>query len=318
MATNSTSPFVPSAELTAIAIAYRNKAYTLIADAVMPRVNPKLTKKEFTYLAYNLADGFTVPDLAVGRLGVAGNVGTLAEEKTGKVEDYALNYPLAQDDIDQAKGGNTNPLGFATEFTTNLVNLGREIRVARKTFNADSYAAANVQTLAGQDQFNDTVNSDPVAVIVEMLDTPVIRPNRLVFGKKSWSTVRRHPKLLKAIFPNGNGAGMATREQVAELFEVNEILVGESYVNAAQKGQAANLQRVWGNHIAGHFIDPTTNNMGGVTWGMTLQYGERVAGTMVDGDIGARGGLKARVIDSVCELVAAPDVGFLIANAIAG
>lgn len=315
---NSTSPFAPSAELTAIAIAYRNPAYTLIADQVMPRVNPKLTKKEFTYLVYNLADGYTVPDLSVGRLGTPGNASTMATELPGKVEDFALDYPVPQDDIDQAKGTRTNPLGFATEFTTNLVNLGREMRVAAKTFSAASYAAGNVETLAGTDQFNDLVNSDPVEVVLDMLGRPVMRPNRLTFGQSVWSVFRRHPALMKAIFPNGNGAGMATREQVAELFEVKEVLVGESFVNASRKGQAANLQRVWGNHIAGHFIDPTANNQQGVTWGMTLQYGDRSAGTVQDGSIGARGGQRARVIDSVAELVTAPEVGFLIQNAIAG
>lgn len=312
-----TSPFVPSPTLTAIAIAYRNPAYALIGEKVMPRANPVLGTKEFRYRVYNLADGYTVPDTAVGRTGRPAEVSTQAVEMPGMCEDHGLDYPLPQDDITQAKGSNTDPRGFATEFTANLVNLGREIRVAAKTFSANSYGAASVQTLSGTDQFNDAA-SDPVAIITEMLDTPLLRPNRLVFGKAVWGVLRRHPKLLKAIFPSGNGEGMATRQQVADLFEVGEVLVGESFVNANRKGQAANFQRVWGNHIAGHFIDPTANNQAGVTWGLTMQYGQKVAGTSVDGSIGARGGERVRVVDTVAELVVAPDAGFLIQNAISG
>lgn len=318
MGTNTTSPFVASAELTAIAIAYRNPAYKLIADLVMPRVTPVLTKKEFTYIVYDLAAGYTVPDLAVGRTGRPAEVSTQGVEMPGLCEDYGADFPVPQDDINQAKGSATNPLGFAVEHLTNLVQLGREMRVAAKTFNPSSYATANVQTLAGTDRFSDQVNSDPVGVISEMLDTPLLRPNCLTFGKAVWGIVRRHPKMVKAIFPNGNGEGAATRQQVADFFEVNDIRVGESMVNAARKGQAMSPQEVWGNHIAGHFIDPSASNKAGVTWGMTLQYGQRVAGSSADGSIGIRGGQRARVADTVCELVVSPDAGFLIQNAIAG
>lgn len=313
---SNTSPFVPSPTLTAIALAYRNPAYALIAEKVLPRASQVLPTKAFTYKKYNLADGFTVPDTAVGRTGRPAEVSTSATEAAAVCEDHGLDHPVAQDDINQAKGSNTNPLGFATEFTTNLVQLAREIRVAGLTFAASSYAAANVDTLSGTDQFSHA-DSDPVAVLTEMLDTPLIRPNRLVFGKSVWAITRRHPKVMKAIFPNGNGEGMATRQQVADLFEVQEIMVGESYVNGNRKGQAAALQRVWGGHVAGHFIDPTASNQGGLTWGLTMQYGQKEAGTTADGNIGARGGQRVRVIDTVCELVLSPDAGFLIQNAIA-
>ena len=311
----STSPFIVVPTLTSIAIAYRNPAYTLIGERVMPRVSPVLTTQEFTYKEYDLAAGYTVPDTAVGRTGRPAEVSTKAEERAGKCEDHGLDFPVPQPDIDQAKGTNTNPLGVAAEHTTNLVQLAREIRVAAKTFNAASYAATNVQALAGTDQFSDPA-SDPVAILTEMLDTPLLRPNRLVFGKSAWGKLRAHPKLVKAVYPSGNGEGMATRQQVADLFEVQEILVGESFVNGNRKGQAAAMQRVWGGHIAGHFIDPTASNQAGVTWGLTMQYGQKVAGTQADGGIGAWGGQRVRVIDSVCELVVSKDAGFLIQNAV--
>ncbi len=311
----STSPFVVVPTLTAIAIAYRNSAYTLIAEKVMPRVSPVLTTKEFTYKEYDLAAGYTVPDTAVGRTGRPAEVDIKAEDRTGTCEDHGLDHPVPQPDIDQAKGTNTNPLGVAAENVTNLVQLAREIRVAGITFNPSSYAASSVQTLVGTDQFSDP-DSDAVAILTEMLDTPLLRPNCLTMGKIVWSKLRVHPKVVKGVFPNGTGGGMVTRQQFADLFEVQEIRVGESFVNGNRKGQAAAMKRVWGGHLAGHFIDPTASNKAGVTWGLTMQYGQKVAGTQADGGIGAWGGQRVRVIDSVCELVVSKDAGFLIQNAV--
>lgn len=313
----STAPFSIQPELTAIAIAYRNPAYALIADQVMPRQGAPLSKKEFLYNVYNLADGYTVPDTLVGRRGVPNEVTWSAEEKTASVKDYGLDLTVPQDDITQAKGTPFNPLGSAVEHLTNLINLDRERRVAAITFAVASYAASNVRALAGTDQFSDPA-SDPVAILTEALDTPIIRPNSLTFGKKVWGVLRRHPKLVKTIYPNGNGEGVVTRQQVAELLEVGEILVGESFANTAKPGQTAQLARVWGNHIAMQFKDPSAALGQGVTWGLTARFGDKIAGTQADGSIGLRGGQRARVGESVAEVVVAPDAGFLIRNAIAG
>lgn len=310
-----TAPFPISPELTAIAIAYRNPAYTLIADQVMPRTGQPLAKPEFKYFVYDLADGYTVPDTTVGRLGKPNEVTWSAVEVDASTKDHGLDAKVAQRDIDAAKGTPINPLGDTTEHLTNLVSLDRERRVAAIAFSAASYAAANVQTLSGTDLFTDEA-SDPVAILVEALDTPIIRPNSMTFGKRPWGVLRRHPKLVKAIYPNGNGEGMVTRQQVAELLEVNEILVGESFVNTAKPGQAASLARVWGNNIAMHFKDPTATVRTGVTWGLTARFGNKVAGSSPERDIGLFGGQMVRVGESLAELVVAPDAGFLLRNVI--
>lgn len=310
------APFPVSPELTAIAIAFSNPAYALIADQVMPRASKRLSKQEFTYYAYDLAMGYTVPDTTVGRLGKPGEVSWTAEEKTASTKDYGLDQLVPQDDITQSAGTPFNPLGGAVEYLTNLVKLDRERRVATIAFAAASYAANNVRALVGVEQFSDPA-SDPVAILTEMLDTPIIRPNSLTFGKKVWGTLRLHPKLVKAIYPSGNGEGMVTRQQVAELLEIGEILIGESFANTARPGQAPSLSRVWGNHIAAQFKDPTVSSGQGVTWGLTFEYGSKVAGSQPDGNIGLRGGQRVRVGESLAEVVVAKDAGFLIQNAIA-
>ena len=51
-------------QLTALAMAWRNPAVSLIADEVLPRV---ATAKKFSYTEYDQAQGFTVPNTQVGR-----------------------------------------------------------------------------------------------------------------------------------------------------------------------------------------------------------------------------------------------------------
>jgi len=50
---------------------------------------------------------------------------------------------------------------------------------------------------------------------------------------------------------------------------------------------------------------------------MTGQWGSRIAGNIADPDIGMRGGVKNRVGWSHKEIITAPDLGYLIANAVA-
>lgn len=188
-------PFPINPTLTAIAIAYKNPDIALIADDVLPRTP---TDQEFKYLKYDLAQGFTVPDTLVGRKSAPNEIDFSATEVNDKVADYGLDDVVPNEDIEADNRG-INPLGVASGYLTNLVNLGREKRVASLVFNASTYSAGLVQTLSGTSQWSDQSNSDPVAAIGDALDLPVMRPNIAVFGQQTWTKLRRHPKIVQAI-----------------------------------------------------------------------------------------------------------------------
>lgn len=299
--------------LTAIAVAYHNPDATLIADEVLPRV--KVGGLKFGYQTYNEADSFTVPDTRIGRRSSPNMVEIDGQDATGECADYGIGVPLDNDTIAEAERKGFDPRKQATERATNIVLLDREIRVRDVVFNAASYNAANKIQLAGTSQFSDFVNSDPIGQITDMLDGCFMRPNKLVFGQRSWSITRRHPDILKAINHNSGDKGMASRQAMADLFEVDQVLVGASRVNLAKPGQPVGIARVWGSHIAGVFIDRTVNTGGGVTFGFTAQYGDRVAGTK-DLDIGLRGGISVRAGETVKELAIANRAGCFIQDAV--
>ena len=106
------------------------------------------------------------------------------------------------------------------------------------------------------------------------------------------------------------------REFVAKLFELDEVLVGEGWVNTAKKGQTVTLSRVWGGNIALLHINPLANTQRVGTFGITAEFGKRIAGAQPDKDIGLRGGQKVRVGESVKELITANDFGYYIQDAV--
>ncbi|MBK5957398.1 capsid protein [Rhodoplanes elegans] len=315
-------PFPVNPALTAIAVGYRNPAQTLIADDVLPRV--PVGSESFKWTEYPLAEGFTVPETKVGRMGQPNRVEFTGTEKDGSTEDHGLDDLIPISDINEAARqraaglGNYDPRARATEGLTDLLQLAREIRVAGIVHAAATYAAGRKVTLSGTSQFSDYTNSDPIGVIKAALEgTLVYRPNTLVLGHAVWSKLSSHPHLVNAVRGNLTNKGVITREEFAALFEVRRVLVGESYVNTAKKGQAASLARVWGKHIACLYIDPAATTQRGITFGFTAQVGTRIAGSVQDPNIGLEGGERVRVGEKVRELIVAQDVGYFIENAVA-
>lgn len=306
------APFAIDPHLQSIAIAYRNEA--LIADRVLPYV--PVGKQEFRYLEHTLGEHYTIPDTKVGRKSNPNEVEFTASEKTAATEDHALDDFVPQNDIDNAPA-NYDPRERAVTGTMDLVLLGHEKRTADLVFNAASYNAANKVTLAGTDQWSDFANSDPVEDIMAGLDACLMRPNVGVFGAEVWTKLRQHPAIIKAINANSGDSGVASRQAVAQLFELEEILVGRSRLNTANKGQAVSLGRVWGKHASFIYRNEQADSRGGLTFGYTGRWGDRIAGTIEEQKRGMRGGITVRSGESVKELVVADRAGYLIQNAIA-
>lgn len=305
-------PFPIDPKLTAIAIAYRNPDVVLIADSVLPRTP---TSQEFKWLEYDLAQGFTVPDTRVGRKSVPNEVEFKAEERTDKVEDHGLDDIVPNEDVEADNQG-VDPLGTSTAYLTNLVNLGREQRVASKVFNPASFSANNQATLSGTSQWSHE-SADPVAAIGDALDSPIIRPNIAVFGQQTWTKLRRNVKIVQAIKGTAQGAGMVSRQEFAEFFELQEVLVGAGFVNQSKKGQAASMARVWGKHAAFLYRDRAAGPQAGVTYGFTAAWGNKIAGSIDEPKIGLTGSQRVRSGERVKEVICARDLGYFFQNAVA-
>lgn len=310
-------PFIVDPVLTAIAIGYSNPAQALIADDVMPRVS--VGAELFKWTEYPLAEAFTVPDTEVGRRGQVNQITFSGEERESAVRDYGLDVPIPNSDLKAASDARVqnrstyDPEQHSTTMLTKIVQLDREVRVAGKVQDPNSYDASRRLVLAGGDKLSDYANSDPIGVLDAAIDgTLIYRANQLTMGNVVWSKLKRHPKLVNAIKGNLTSEGMITKSQLAELLDIKRVIVGDAHVNTARPGQPVNLARAWGNFISAHYIDPSARPEGEVTWGFTAQYGTRVAGRIEDPDIGLEGGFRIRSGERTKEEIVAKDVGYLI------
>jgi len=320
MSTN-TAPFTVQPKLTQIAMAI--KPTGMIADLVCPRVT--VPGEKFIYTKMSTEEVFSIPDTRVGRTGRPNTVEFGGVDVTDSTEDYGLDDPVPNKDIKNAEGTNYDPLAAAAERVALLVQLAREQRVANLYFNLNTYQAALRTTLSGTSQWSDFANSDPTNAMLTMFDNMLIRPNVGVLGRAVWTRLRQHPKVVAAVLNKSGGnasasaAGAIQRQAVADLLELDEIYVGESFFNAAKKGQAAGYSRLWGKHAAFMRIDKAVRDprAGLPTFAFTAQWGDPVGGTIEDPNIGLDGGKQVRVGEHVKELIAFQEVGCFFQNAVA-
>jgi hypothetical protein len=314
--------FVIVPSLAAVAVAYSQSA--LIADQVLPRV--PVNTQTFRYLQYGLADALQAPDTRVGRKSAPNQIDWSAAEQQATVEDHGLDAPVPNADMQawelarKAGAGYVSaasPLERHTRLVMQTVLNRREYRAANAVFNANSYGVNNKVTLAGPGQWSDYANSDPLPAIMGYLDGMVMRPNIAVLGRQTATKLRMHPKVCKAVFGNNTDAGIVPLRALADQLELDDIYVGDAWINTAAPGQAANVQRCWGKHAAFMVRNKEADTEVGITFGVTAQWGDRVGGVIEDADVGLRGGQRVRAGESVKELITANDLGYFVQNAVA-
>lgn len=314
-----TTAFPVNPELAAIAIGYRNRDIDLIADRVLPRIP---VAKRFNYRTYPIGEAFTVPATQVGRKGEPAMVDFGGSDVTAECLDYALDDLVPNDeqqawnDMPKAPGA-VSPLAKSTSLLTGLILLDREVRVANRVFSLATYPAANRITLSGATQWSDFINSNPLDAMLAALDVPIMRPNVAVFGQATWTKVRQHPRVIQAVYGTAQTGGAVNREQLAAVLEVREVVIGAGFVNTARRGQAPNIQRVWGRHAAFLYVSEDAAAADQPTFGFTGQWGSRIAGNIPAPRNGLRGGEIIRVGESVLEVISAASSGYYFENAVA-
>lgn len=296
------SPYPVDPFLTGLAIAYKNDNY--IADEISPYRT--VSKMEFEWDDYKIEEMYTRPETRVGRLSRVNQVTFSATRQAASCEDYGLESPVPQRDIEN-KDPNYDPLSHAVEGTMELVKLDRELRVADKVQDLNTYLAAQRTTLSGTSQWSDYTNSDPLSAMLTAFDNCLIRPNVLQMGQAAWTVIRQHPKLVQAIKPSSvEGEGVISRAELAELLEIDRIIVGIGWQNTARPGQGFSKARIWGKHVSALYINPQAQITGTVTtptFMLTARFGTPIAGQMQDPNVGLRGGIMVRAGESTREFV---------------
>jgi hypothetical protein len=231
------------AVLSGVSLMYQNDEY--IADRVMPVVPVK--KESDLYYTYTrnwrLPEGSRAPGAEAAE--VEWNVGT----DTYTCQEYALKDKIPDRVRDNADAP-LDPDVDTTENLTNLVTLLREKRVADIVFAGENHGSTSA--LSGSDQWDDYAGSDPIDDVrtaraaVHLASGKM--PNTMVVGLQVHLKLLDHPDILERI--KYTQRGVITEDLIAQLFEVDNYIVGKALYDSSEEGGSESLGYVWGKNVA--------------------------------------------------------------------
>jgi len=229
------------AALTNVSLAYRNPNF--IADLIAPPV--AVRKQSDRYFVYDTdRERFRSSDDRRAPGAEAGEVDFALSNDSYFCEDHALTSVIPDEERENADPA-IQPEIDRVEFLMEKILLNAEIALATAIRTG---ASIPNETLSGTGQWSDYTNSDPVAEVeahkATIQDAVQVVPNTLVLAYGVYTKVRLHPKVTDRL-PYTH-RGMAGPSALAELFDVERVLVARALQNVAAPGQTADLDPVWG------------------------------------------------------------------------
>lgn len=255
--------------LSNVALDYRQQA-EYIADMIFPTVD--VPKQSGYYPDFSRPDAYRVP---ADTRRAPGEEAKIITRSVGSGQFYCDNYALKVAVTVEDKA-NMNPIMLQklyngrSIFVTDKLMLDREVRVANMVTsgtNVGSYAAVN-------SVWSDLTNANPLLNIWTAMDNVADstghRVNRLTFGEQAWREFRRNANVRNLILGR-DGSGLVTRQQVANLFEVEEVLVGGAYKNTGNEAQAETLSQIWSENVLISY-SPRAPSMDEPAFGYTFNW----------------------------------------------
>lgn len=274
--------------LTNISIAFMQAAQNFVADRVFPVVPVgKQTDKYFTY-----DRGMFNRDEMQRR--APGSESAGASYKLSTDSYGAEVWALHRDIADQVRANADTPLQLdreATEFLAGKALIRKEKNFATNFFATGVWTTerAGVAAAPVGSQFLrwDEGASTPIEDVrqgaSDMAVLTGFRPNKMVIGRRVYDALLDHPDIVGRI-DRGQTAGTAIvmRQNLAALFELDEVLVMDAIENTANEGAANVHAFIGGKHALLAYAAPSPGIMvpsAGYTFSWTGFLGAGALGT---------------------------------------
>lgn len=238
--------------LTNISVAYVQDASAFVAGRVFPPV--PVQKQSDRYFVYLKEDWFR--DEAEERAPATESAGGKYEidnTPTYFCRKYAFHKDVTEEDRVNADSP-LAPNRDAAEFVTQKMLLRRELVWANSYFTNGVWATdlTGVAAAPGANEFLqwDVANSTPIQDVSEgkmqIASQTGFKPNTLVLGANVYEALRNHDDILgRIVFTQ---RGYVTADILAQLFDVDRLVVGWAVQNSARKGAAEDTDFLMGNH----------------------------------------------------------------------
>lgn len=312
--------------LSNLAVSYANEEY--IADKVLPVLPVK--NRSDKYFKFDTDMNFNVANAAMAsQRGRPGEINYGLTTDNYSVSDYGLMDSIPFD-VEANADAPLDIQSVAVETLTNFLMLAREIRVAN-LFVAGNFTGSTA-ALSGTNRWDDYTNSDPVKAIETVIDAPLVRPNTMICGIKTWKMLRQHPKVLQYIISraatvNGAVPMRPTKQLFADAFELDAVYVPKPrYNNSNAVGSAfslSNLAYVWPQDMCALiYVNPRPSPRQTNSFGYTFRFAPPGGNAMevlswFDRVPGTRGVTYLKVTHSDSEkLVAGANAGYLFTTCV--
>lgn len=231
-----------------VAIAYRPEG--MIVDQIAPVVN--VNKQADSFYKWEIADAFRIWDANRAPATEANVIERNMSSDTYFAKNYALKDRVPYEDIENADAGMLfTERSARIEHIKDMLMLGMEQRVALKCTSGSNVGSYSAVASA----WDDYTNSDPIldinTGINNVEDSTGYRPNSIILSRSAWRHLRNHDDIISRVFgqqTTGNGR-VVKPANIADLFELERVLVGGAYYNTADRNQSASLSALWGDHV---------------------------------------------------------------------
>ena len=239
--------------LTQFSIAYRNAQY--ISPIILPFL--KVKEKNGKFAKYS-KDNLRVHSDS-----------TRAPGTRAKSADYTVSqgsYACAEHALeklipDEFMNNQDSPYDAKRDgvmFLKDKIWGGQEAALA--TSLADTAIITQNTTRSGTDQWSDYAESDPLSNLRTARSTikgaTGQTPNLAFFGFQTWEQLRFHPDVVDRVKYVGTVDPGAVLRAVAQLLDVERVVVGDAVQNTANEGQADSLSYIWGKHAWLAYVAP--------------------------------------------------------------
>lgn len=277
--------------LTQISIAFFQDQNAFVADRVFPNI--PVQKQSDRYFTYDRGE-FNRDEMEERAPATESSGGTYTIDSTptyyAGVKAYHRDVPdPVRDNADEP----LQPDREATMYVTYKALLNREVRwvsayLQPSTWTFDYDGVSGTPGSNEVKQWNDPA-STPIEDVrfagTSVQESTGFRPNVLVLGRRVFDKLVDHPDIVGRLDRGQtSGAAMANRQQLAALFEVEEVLVMEAIQNTAPKGAANAHSFIGGKRALLAYRTPTPGIMtptAGYTFSWTKPAGSSRNGTRV-------------------------------------
>jgi hypothetical protein len=289
---------------------YANDVF--IGYRLMPVVDTK-GKLSGKYYSHTKADHFSHPSTAVGERGIPNETGHSVTSSTVTLAPEALREFVSastianQDEIlDEMFDAQQGPMqGMA---------LAQEMAHAAALCTSANYGS---NTNAPSTPWTTTASADVIGDVMVanaalfVSQTPV---KRLGFcGTTVWNNIRKNAKIQE--LTKYTQSGLPLTRVIAEILELDDILVGRARKNTAQSGVTASYARVWTDTVFGVVQVAMVPSPRQLAFGYTYQDRPGPTNTITyDGAVGTDGGWYTKTAINRVTQICNADAGYLLTS----